>query len=122
MRIIIFFAPLIFLIACGDNGKSAISDSGIGWDLAFKSASILTNSRDSRPDKGGGLVLSGVYCDDPSELPMSGWQIDANGPLTIAWDESYTYAEGESYPPHIILTNPGIGLDVCTADGRYARL
>lgn len=100
------------------TGANAQADQ---WDLAFKSASILIDLGDSKLDRSSGLLLSGVDCDDLSELPVSGWQINANGLPTTARGGWHTYGGGESHPPHKTLTNPGIGPDAYTADGHCAK-
>ena len=92
------------------------------WDLGFRGTTIITNSGNSGPGKGGAFVLTGLFDELKSVPADSTFRID-NAPSSYAIPAGsnrgwYVY----NAPANLITPIPGRVLVVRTATGRFAKV
>jgi hypothetical protein len=100
------------------NSDSASSK----WDLGFRGTTILTNSGNSGPGKGGAFVFVGLF-DDLKTVPAdSVFRVD-NAPSNLAIPNGSGRAWYVYNPQaNLVTAIPGRVLVIRTASGRYAKL
>lgn len=106
-----------------NNALVASSDSNsTKWDLGFRGTSIITNSGNSGPAKGGAFVYVGVF-DDLKTVPADSVFRTDNAPSAYA----ITSGSGRGWysynaPVNLVTPIPGRVLVIRTASGKYAKV
>jgi hypothetical protein len=106
-----------------NNTLISSSDSNsTKWDLGFRGTSIITNSGNSGPAKGGAFVYVGVF-DDLKTVPADSVFRTDNAPSAYA----ITSGSGRGWysynaPVNLVTPIPGRVLVIRTASGKYAKV
>jgi hypothetical protein len=106
-----------------NNALISASDSNsTKWDLGFRGTSIITNSGNSGPAKGGAFVYVGVF-DDLKTVPADSVFRTDNAPSAYA----ITSGSGRGWysynaPVNLVTPIPGRVLVIRTASGKYAKV
>jgi hypothetical protein len=92
------------------------------WDLGFRGTTILTNSGNSGPGKGGAFVFVGLFDDLKAVPPDSVFRVD-NAPSNLAIPNGSGRAWYVYNPQaNLVTAIPGRVLVIRTASGRYAKM
>jgi hypothetical protein len=105
------------------NETVPVSDSNsTRWDLGFRGTTIITNSGNSGPGRGGAFVFVGLF-DDLKAVPTdSAFRVD-NAPSNLAIPNGSGRAWYVYNPQaNLVTAIPGRVLMVRTASGRFAKL
>jgi hypothetical protein len=92
------------------------------WDIGFRGTTIITNSGNSGPGKGGGFVFTGLF-DDLKTIPLDSTIRLDNAPTSYAIPNGsnrgwYVY----NAPVNLITAIPGRVLVIRTASGKFAKV
>lgn len=92
------------------------------WDLGFRGTTIITNSGNSGPGKGGAFVFVGLFDDLRSVPADSVFRVD-NAPSNLAIPNGSGRAWYVYNPQaNLVTAIPGRVLVIRTASGRFAKL
>ncbi len=107
------------IVSSGDNFSAADSASS-GWDIGFRSTTIIVNGGTSGPGQGGAIVVEGIF-EEMAMAPETGYKADgAEGFAVPSGSGNGWY----NYNPALMVLAPipGRVIAVKTADGRYAKV